>query len=123
LADAERSGELNPPSLRGVSQQIRRLHDGRATTLRDVFTVFHHHGSVKLTPREIDDLQSFLRSPSHNQTSTNDNRRTVSPAASIVPAFGTPSSIKFYVLIATPCDFGLTRDPVFRTLNCGGEDG
>jgi cytochrome c peroxidase len=62
LADAERSGELNPPSLRGVSQQIRWLHDGRATTLRDVFTVFHHHGSEDLTPREIEDLESFLRS-------------------------------------------------------------
>jgi hypothetical protein len=53
---------LNPPSLRGVSQQMRWLHDARADNLRDVLERFNHQNGADLSPSDADDVLSFLRS-------------------------------------------------------------
>lgn len=57
---------FNPPSLLGVYDKAPYLHDGRAKTLEEVLT--HHHrpeqltGTESLTPQELSDLISYLRS-------------------------------------------------------------
>jgi cytochrome c peroxidase len=47
------------PGLRDAELTAPYMHDGSLATLEDVV---RHHGAVKLTPRERDDLVAFLRS-------------------------------------------------------------
>jgi hypothetical protein len=57
--------EFNPPSLRGLHARRRFLHDGRATKLRDVLTIYHKPESLngrKLSQRDLEDLLAYLRS-------------------------------------------------------------
>lgn len=60
LRDDRGSHEFNPPSLRGVSQRARWLHDGRARSLLDVLQVHPHPDRSPLTDRERADLVSYL---------------------------------------------------------------
>lgn len=57
--------KYNPPSLLGVRDKVRYLHDGRAKTLRSVFTKHNpekKHGKAHtLTPQELDDLIAYLK--------------------------------------------------------------
>jgi cytochrome c peroxidase len=62
LHDEVGNRRFNPPSLRGVSQRAAFFHDGRATSLRDVFAVYHHPGSAQLPDADLTDLLAFLRS-------------------------------------------------------------
>jgi hypothetical protein len=62
FADERGHRRFNPPSLRGVSQGYRFLHDNRAATLAEVFTKFRHKVGDGLSPAELADLLRFLRS-------------------------------------------------------------
>jgi len=62
LVDERGLNQFNPPSLRGVSQQIRYFHDNSAESLPDVFREFGHPGGTVLTDEELADLVRFLRS-------------------------------------------------------------
>jgi len=62
LADEAGLRRFNPPSLLGVSQLPRLLHDGRAANLREVFTRFDHPDGERLPRGELDDLLAFLNS-------------------------------------------------------------
>jgi YVTN family beta-propeller protein len=57
---------FDTPSLVGVYRSAPYLHDGRATTLRDVLTTHNEsdrHGKTShLTPDDLDDLVAFLKS-------------------------------------------------------------
>ncbi len=57
---------FNPPPLRGVGTRNPYLHDGRARTLEEVLRKHHRPsklgGQPDLTPEELADLVSFLRS-------------------------------------------------------------
>ena len=61
LADALGNERFNPPSLRGVSQRSSFFHDGRAESLRDVFTTHEHQIAKALSGRELDDLVRYLQ--------------------------------------------------------------
>lgn len=61
LADEVGNRQFNPPSLRGVSHREPLLHDGRASTLEDLFQRDRHPRESVLTPQEIRDLVAFLR--------------------------------------------------------------
>ncbi|HEY8506690.1 MAG TPA: beta-propeller fold lactonase family protein, partial [Gemmataceae bacterium] len=56
----------NPPSLVGVHDRVRLLHDGRARSLRELLTGDHDPdkfvGRGKLTEQELDDLIAYLKS-------------------------------------------------------------
>jgi YVTN family beta-propeller protein len=54
--------QFNPPSLRGVGQRAAFFHDGRATSLRDVFAVHRHPRNTQIPESELADLLAFLRS-------------------------------------------------------------
>jgi mono/diheme cytochrome c family protein len=54
--------EFNPPSLLGVGQRRRLLHDARAASLAEVFTHHGHQLRGDLSAEEIADLVEFLRS-------------------------------------------------------------
>ena len=58
--------EYNPPSLRGVGDGFRYLHDGRARTLSDIFRKHdeerRHGKGAGLSDAELADLVAFLRS-------------------------------------------------------------
>ena len=60
LVDELGQKKFNPPSLRGVGQGERFLHDSRATTLESVFTIHGHQLSRELTSDELADLVKFL---------------------------------------------------------------
>ena len=62
FADENGLRKFNPPSLRGVGQGYRYLHDNRAATLEEVFTKYRHKVGSGLTSQERDDLLRFLRS-------------------------------------------------------------
>jgi cytochrome c peroxidase/DNA-binding beta-propeller fold protein YncE len=62
FADENGLRKFNPPSLRGVGQGERFLHDNRAATLEEVFTKYRHKVGPGLTDEERDDLLRFLRS-------------------------------------------------------------
>jgi DNA-binding beta-propeller fold protein YncE len=62
FADERGLRKFNPPSLRGVGQGYRFLHDNRAATLEQVFTRFRHKVGPDLPPDELADLLRFLRS-------------------------------------------------------------
>jgi DNA-binding beta-propeller fold protein YncE len=53
---------FNPPSLRGVGQAGPYFHDGRATTLEEVFILHGHPGPSPVPRGEVEDLTNFLRS-------------------------------------------------------------
>ena len=57
--------DYNPPSLLGAGRRSRFLHDGRATSLRSIFTLHdkeNRHGKAHtLTQDELSDLVAFLR--------------------------------------------------------------
>ena len=61
----DRYRDYNPPSLLGVGGRSRFLHDGRATSLRSIFTLHdkeNRHGKAhSLTQNELSDLVAFLR--------------------------------------------------------------
>ena len=62
FADERGLRKFNPPSLRGVGQGHRFLHDNRAATLEEVFTKYRHKIGPGLSAKERDDLLRFLRS-------------------------------------------------------------
>jgi DNA-binding beta-propeller fold protein YncE len=62
LADEQGATKFNPPSLRGVSQQERFFHDGRAVTLRSVFEDHGHQLPEGLSSEELDALVRYLQS-------------------------------------------------------------
>jgi len=57
--------EYNPPSLRGVRDRFRWLHDSRARTLEEVFAKHdpksRHGEAKKLSPAEFRDLLAYLK--------------------------------------------------------------
>ena len=61
LVDERGMRMFNPPTLLGVSQRHRWLHDGRAGSLEEVLTRFRHKLDRDLEPDELADLVAFLR--------------------------------------------------------------
>lgn len=61
LADEAGLTHFNPPSLRGVGQGGPFLHDGRATTLEEVFAKYRHRLDGELVSRDLEALVAFLR--------------------------------------------------------------
>jgi DNA-binding beta-propeller fold protein YncE len=62
LRDEVGNRRFNPPSLRGVGQRAAFFHDGRATSLRDIFVAHHHPSNTTIPATELADLLSFLGS-------------------------------------------------------------
>jgi DNA-binding beta-propeller fold protein YncE len=62
LLDEAGHREFNPPSLRGVGQRTRFLHDGRAGSLEAVFSDHVHPPGASLTDSELRDLLAYLQS-------------------------------------------------------------
>jgi cytochrome c peroxidase len=62
FADERGLRQFNPPSLRGVGQGYRFLHDNRAASLEEVFTRYHHKVGPATSPENLADLLRFLRS-------------------------------------------------------------
>jgi cytochrome c peroxidase len=62
LVDEAGNREFNPPSLGGVGQRTRFLHDGRAGSLEAVFSEHRHPPGTSLTGAEIRDLLAYLQS-------------------------------------------------------------
>lgn len=62
LEDERGATMFNPPSLRGVSQQPRFFHDGRAESLRAVFEEHGHQLETGLDEAELRALVRFLES-------------------------------------------------------------
>lgn len=62
LKDELNNSLFNPPSLRGVSQRTRLLHDGRAADFETVFRKHLHQLAAPLPDNELADLLTFLRS-------------------------------------------------------------
>ncbi len=62
LRDERGGAHFNPPSLRGLSQAGPYFHDGRARTLREVFTRYRHQLSGELSDADVADLLYFLGS-------------------------------------------------------------
>ena len=61
LADEVGNRKFNPPSLRGVGRRDRFLHDGRASSLEEVFRDHAPPPGAVLSPRETADLIAFLK--------------------------------------------------------------
>jgi YVTN family beta-propeller protein len=61
LVDEAGNELFNPPSLRGVGGREPLFHDGRATTLEEVFQKHRHPRNTKLSGDEIADLIAFLK--------------------------------------------------------------
>jgi DNA-binding beta-propeller fold protein YncE len=62
FADERGRRTFNAPSLRGVGQGYRFLHDNRAATLEEVFTKFRHQVGTGMTADDYAALLRFLRS-------------------------------------------------------------
>ena len=62
LADELGNNQFNPPSLRGVATRRSYFHDGRATSLAEVFTEHRHQLTVDLSRSDLDSLLDFLMS-------------------------------------------------------------
>jgi cytochrome c peroxidase len=62
LADETGHREFNPPSLRGVVQRTRFLHDGRAGSLEAVLSEYRHPPGTSLADSEIREILAYLRS-------------------------------------------------------------
>ncbi len=60
--DEQGQSEFNPPSLLGVGQRDRFLHDGRARSLQEVFETFGHPNSSRMSDGERSDLIAYLNS-------------------------------------------------------------
>ncbi len=60
LVDELGQRRFNPPSLVGVSQRDRLLHDGRAAGLAELFTRFRHGLTRELSDDETQALVDFL---------------------------------------------------------------
>ncbi len=60
LSDAHGSSLFNPPSLSGISQRDRLLHDGRARSIEDVLIRFDHPSPESLSASERKTLIEFL---------------------------------------------------------------
>jgi DNA-binding beta-propeller fold protein YncE len=61
LPDAVGHKRFNPPSLLGVGRREPLLHDGRARTLEEVFSLHNHPRDTAFSPGEIADLTAFLK--------------------------------------------------------------
>lgn len=62
LQDEAGAKKFNPPSLRGIGQQERFLHDGRANSLEEVFTKHAHPDGEDSSKEEAAALRRFLES-------------------------------------------------------------
>jgi cytochrome c peroxidase len=62
LSDETGATKFNPPSLRGVSQQGRLFHDGRAESLRAVFAEFGHQLPNGVSETDLEALVRYLES-------------------------------------------------------------
>jgi mono/diheme cytochrome c family protein len=62
LEDEMGKSAFNPPSLRGIGHGVAFFHDGRATSLEEVFTQHHHQIPADMPRKELDDLLAFLNS-------------------------------------------------------------
>lgn len=62
FADENGHHQFKAPSLRGVGQLDRLLHDGRARSLEELFTRYRHKVGAGLSDDERRDLLRFLRS-------------------------------------------------------------
>jgi len=62
LSDPHGLKAFNPPSLRGLSHRNAYFHDGRATTLKDVFQTFQHPAGSLDSPEDLQDLLAFISS-------------------------------------------------------------
>jgi len=61
LVDAGDNRQFNPPSLRGVSQRRRLLHDGRAADVREVLTNYDHPSAKQqLSTDDLEALVAYL---------------------------------------------------------------
>jgi mono/diheme cytochrome c family protein len=60
LSDERGRRHFNPPSLLGVSQRDAWLHDGRARSLREIFSHHHHPQPFSWTQQQLDDLIAWL---------------------------------------------------------------
>lgn len=61
LPDRAGLRRFNPPSLSGVSQRDRLLHDGRAASMSDVLSRFAHPNGQLLSNSERDALIAYLK--------------------------------------------------------------
>jgi cytochrome c peroxidase len=61
LTDEVGNRRFNPPSLCGIGQRERLLHDARADSLDDLLRRHHHPPGATLTDRDIADVIAFLR--------------------------------------------------------------
>jgi cytochrome c peroxidase len=61
LKDEMGNHRFNPPSLRGVGQRAALFHDGRASSLNEVFQIHRHPGNKELPTDEVSDLVAYLR--------------------------------------------------------------
>jgi YVTN family beta-propeller protein len=62
LMDREGNRRFNPPSLGGLSQRDRLLHDGRARSPREVLNQFKHPNSQQLPEEALEALAAYLES-------------------------------------------------------------
>jgi hypothetical protein len=62
LEDKAGNRLFNPPSLRGVGHRSPLLHDNRAETLEEVFSLVGHQLEDPLAEDQLQDLLAFLRS-------------------------------------------------------------
>lgn len=62
LQDEAGAKKFNPPSLRGIGQQERFLHDGRAASLDELFTKHAHPDGEASSREEAAALRRFLES-------------------------------------------------------------
>lgn len=62
LVDVEGNREFNPPSLRGVSQKPRLLHDRSAHDYREALQIHPNGKPLELSADEWDALTHFLNS-------------------------------------------------------------
>lgn len=62
LTDTAGNNLFNPPSLRGVARRRSLFHDGRATSLVKVLTLYKHQLNRELSAPELESLLDFLQS-------------------------------------------------------------
>lgn len=61
LRDAHGNSQFNPPSLSGISQRDRLLHDGRARSIEEVLINLSHPSKDALSDKERKVLINFVR--------------------------------------------------------------
>lgn len=62
IEDEKGVSEFNPPSLIGLGQRDRFMHDGRFEELEEVFTKIAHQLPNRLSDEDLSDLMAFLKS-------------------------------------------------------------